>query len=97
MKNTPGQNSPLLAAAALVGTGLLLRQWKPTPLDLPKADTPHADKGSRRKVRQARDGVAKLFMPENMMKSLGTSLLMIGGGLVAMRAFDEVVEEQKLF
>lgn len=99
MTDQPGKNSPLLAIAALAGTGLLLRQWKPTSLDLPKADNrDHLDEGPSRRVRQARDGVAKFLLPSNVIKSLGTSLLTAAGGLIALRMADEFVDEdERLF
>ncbi|MEQ8557062.1 MAG: hypothetical protein RIB03_02000 [Henriciella sp.] len=97
MANAPVKNQPLIAAAALVGTGVLLRQWKPTMLDLPdaKKKRPHFDRGVSRKVRKARDGVAKVAMPPNMLHSLGNSLLAIGGGLVALRLIDEIVDDRE--
>lgn len=100
MADAPGKNHPLIAAAALVGTGVLLRQWKPTLLDLPdpKKKRPHVDSGLSRKVRRARDGVTKFAMPPNMVRSLGSSLLALGGGLVALRLLDEVVDDnERLF
>ena len=100
MADAPGKNQPLIAAAALVGTGVLLRQWKPTLLDLPdgKKKRPHLDRGMSRQVRKARDGVAKFALPSNMVRSLGNSLLTLGGGLVALRLLDEVVDDhERLF
>ncbi|MGB3627730.1 MAG: hypothetical protein WA989_18030 [Henriciella sp.] len=100
MADAPGKNQPLIAAAALVGTGVLLRQWKPTLLDMPdpKKKRPHVDSGLSRKVRKARDGVAKIALPSNMVRSMGNSLLALGGGIVAMRLLDEVVEDnERLF
>lgn len=100
MADAPGKNTPLIAAAALVGTGVLLRQWKPTLLDLPdaKKKRPHLDRGVSRKVRKARDGVAKLALPSNMLNSLGNSLLVLGSGLALLRLADEVVDEdERLF
>ena len=100
MTDAPGKNQPLIAAAALVGTGVLLRQWKPTVLDMPdtKKKRPHIDRGATRKVRQTRDTVAKWALPSNMVKSLGNSLLVLGGGLAALRLIDEVVDDhERLF
>ena len=95
MSERPGKNSPLLAAAALVGTGLLLRSWKSTAMDLPDAKArEHNDEGASKRLREARDGVAR-FMPANMMKSLGNSLLMMAGGIVILRVADELVDEKE--
>ncbi|WP_018146723.1 hypothetical protein [Henriciella marina] len=97
MADAPGKNAPLIAAAALVGTGVLLRQWKPTLLDMPepRKKRPHLDSGMSRKVRKARDGVAKFALPSNMLNSLGNSLLAIGGGLALLRLVDEVVDDKE--
>ena len=96
----PGKNTPLIAAAALVGTGVLLRQWQPTALDMPepKRKVLHRDKGISRKIRKTRDKVAKFALPSNMLTSLGNSLLAIGGGLILLRLVDEVVDDsERLF
>jgi hypothetical protein len=97
MANLPQKNQPLIAAAALIGTGVLLRAWKPTLLDMPepKKKRPHLDTGVRRKVRKTRDRVAAFAMPSNMLNSLGNSLMLIGGGLTALRLLDEVVDDQE--
>jgi hypothetical protein len=34
-------------------------------------------------------------MPSNMLNSLGNSLMLIGGGLTALRLLDEVVDDQE--
>ena len=98
MKKFDGKNSPLIAAAALVGTGLVLRSMRPKLLDVPKAGSkPHFDQGKERRMRQARDGIAT-FLPKNLIQSIGNSLLMIGGGIAALRVLDELVDEdEKLF
>lgn len=97
MVDLPQKNQPLIAAAALLGTGVLLKTWKPTPLDLPdpKKKRPHLDRGMSRKVRKARDGIAKFALPSNMLNSLGTSLITVGGVLAVLRLVDEVVDEQE--
>ena len=97
MATPPVKNTPLIAAAALIGTGVLLRQWKPTALDLPdaKKKRPHLDSGVSRQVRKARDGVARFAMPSNMLNSLGNSLFAIGGRLALLRLVDEVVDDKE--
>lgn len=96
--NRPGKNSPLIAAAALVGAGIVLRSLKPTEFELPGSeDVPHTDKGHKKRARQARDGLAK-FLPSNIFESLSNPLFFVAAALVTLRALDEVVEDrEKLF
>ena len=97
MADLPQKNQPLIAAAALLGTGVLLKTWKPTPLDLPepKKKRPHLDRGMSRKVRKARDGFARFVLPSNMLNSLGTSLMTLGGGIALLRLVDEIVDDKE--
>lgn len=91
----PAKSAPLLIGAALLGTGLALRHWKPLTLSLPKEpNTLKHDRGARRRARQARDGIAR-FLPANLNASVGNSLLILGTCLVALRVLDQAVEEQE--
>lgn len=94
--DAPVESSPLIAAAALVGMGIALRQLKPDLLDLPDGDTsrPHLDRGMSRKVRKTRDGIARI-LPSNLVHSLGNSLMLLGGGIALLRLLDEAVDDQE--
>ncbi len=90
--------APLVLGAALIGGGLLLRQWQPKALVLP--DRPamaHRDSGTRRLARHTRDGIAR-FLPGNLTGSIGRTLLIMGAGLVLVRLLDMAVEDgEELF
>ncbi len=90
--------APLIIGAALIGGGLLLRQWQPALLSLPERPVgPRRDRGARRVARQARDGIAR-FLPGNLTGSIGRTLLIMGAGLILVRLFDAVVEDgEELF
>ncbi|NNE51022.1 MAG: hypothetical protein HKN30_01305 [Sulfitobacter sp.] len=83
-----------MAGLALLGAGLLLRRWQPSALNLP--DRPdkddHKDKGVAKAARKSRDGVATV-LPKNMTGSIGRSLIIMGAGLIMVRALDELVED----
>ncbi len=89
------RQSPLLAGLALLGAGLLIRRWQPKLLDLPDtpSDTHHKDRGVRRAARKSRDGLASI-LPGNMTGSIGRSLIIMGAGLLLVRALDELVEDE---
>ncbi|WOI56899.1 hypothetical protein [Palleronia sp. LCG004] len=95
MKNPPSELSPILLGTALLGAGLLLRQWEPGALSLPsKPDVVHRDRGLKRAARRTRDGIAR-FLPSNMTGSLGRSLAIMGAGLVLVRLLDMAVEDDE--
>jgi hypothetical protein len=85
---------PLLTGLLLLGAGLLLRRWQPSALNLPEADDrPRHSKGVRRAATGARDGVAKV-LPGNLTGSIGRSLIIMGAGLVLVRALDAVADDE---
>ena len=88
--------SPVIAGVALLGAGLLLRNWQPAALELPEPDrdAKHRDQGARRVARHARDGVARV-MPRNLTRSVARSLMIVGAALVMVRALDELVEDEE--
>lgn len=94
MKNTP-QSSPIITGLALLGAGLLVRRWRPTALTLPeRGETENrSDRGVARVARKSRDGIASI-LPGNMTGSIGRSLMIMGAGLIMVRALDELVEDE---
>ena len=93
MRNSP-ENSPLLTGIALLGAGLMLRRWQPSALRLPEKPQEEArDRGVRRAARKSRDGIAKV-LPGNLTGSIGRSLVVMGAGLILVRALDELVEDE---
>ncbi|WP_372988547.1 hypothetical protein [Sulfitobacter sp.] len=93
MDNSP-RTSPLLAGLALVGAGLVLRQIQPSVLSLPEPDkADRNDHGVRRAARKSRDGLAGL-LPKNLTGSIGRSLMIMGLGLVTIRALDAIVDDK---
>ncbi|SPJ26281.1 hypothetical protein [Palleronia abyssalis] len=95
MQNPTPATSPLLIGAALVGAGLLLRQWEPRALNLPdRPDRPHRDRGAKRMARKTRDTVAKI-LPGNLTGSIGRTLLIMGAGLVLVRLLDMAADESE--
>jgi hypothetical protein len=88
------RTSPLLAGLALVGAGLVLRQIQPSVLSLPQPDgADRNDRGVRRAARKSRDGLAGI-LPSNLTGSIGRSLMIMGLGLVTIRALDALVDDQ---
>ena len=88
------RTSPLLAGLALVGAGLVLRQIQPSVLSLPQPDSADRnDRGVRRAARKSRDGLAGI-LPSNLTGSIGRSLMIMGLGLVTIRALDALVDDQ---
>ncbi len=95
-EKTSPSTAPIMAGIALLGAGLLMRRWRPSVLNLP--DRPekssHADRGIARAARKSRDGVATV-LPRNMTGSIGRSLIIMGAGLIMVRAFDELVDDEE--
>lgn len=93
------RTSPLLSGLALLGAGLVVRRWQPDLLTLPDKDdeADSGDRGIRRAARKSRDGLAGA-LPGNLTGSIGRSLIIMGAGLILVRALDELVEdEDRLF
>lgn len=89
------KSSPVLAGIALLGAGLLIRQWQPDALRLPEPAHKHRrDRGLRRAARKSRDGLAML-LPSNLTGSIGRSLMIMGGGLLALRLLDLLVDQDE--
>ncbi|NUH65018.1 hypothetical protein HTT03_06855 [Sulfitobacter sp. S0837] len=89
------KSSPVLAGIALLGAGLLIRQWQPDALRLPEPENKHRrDRGLRRAARKSRDGLAML-LPSNLTGSIGRSLMIMGGGLLALRLLDLLVDQDE--
>ncbi|ETX15118.1 hypothetical protein OCH239_17680 [Roseivivax halodurans JCM 10272] len=88
--------TPLLAGAAMIGAGILLRRTAPDTLRLPEpARQPKALRDVRTRsdaARAARDGIAR-FMPNNLTKTLGRSLVLMGAATIAVRMLDELVDD----
>ena len=92
--STQPRKSPLLAGLALLGAGLLVRQWQPRLLDMPEQADTARDNGTRvqNAARKSRDGVARV-LPGNMTGSIGRSLIVMGVGLIAVRTLDLLVDD----
>ena len=91
----PARTSPFLLGAALLGAGLVLRQWEPEALRLPERPTrPHLDRGASRMARKTRDLIARI-LPGNMTGSMGRTLVIMGAGLVLVRLLDMAADEQE--
>ncbi|SER82887.1 hypothetical protein SAMN04490244_103147 [Tranquillimonas rosea] len=94
MSRGPGY-LPFVAGIALAGVGFGLRQLRPGALNLPApAQAPRLpDPADPQDVaRQARDGLANV-MPDNLNDSFGRTLMIMGAGLILLRALDEIVDE----
>ena len=88
------RTSPLLAGLALVGAGLVLRQVQPSVLSLPSPENAHSnDRGVRRAARKSRDGLAGV-LPRNLTGSIARSLMIMGLGLITIRALDALVDDE---
>ena len=74
MANAPVKNQPLIAAAALAGTGVLLRQWKPTMLDLPEASL---FKVQYNKLLSLTSFIPVRDMPDRLTRTSGNTLLVV--------------------
>ena len=89
------KSSPVLAGIVLLGAGLLIRQWQPHALRLPEPENHNRrDRGLRRAARKSRDGLAAL-LPSNLTGSVARSLMIMGGGLIALRLLDLLVDEDE--
>ncbi|SFE30044.1 hypothetical protein [Roseivivax sediminis] len=86
----------LIAGAALIGAGLLLRRTEPSVLRLPEpARKPQHFRDVRSgsdAVRATRDGIAR-FTPRNLTKTLGRSLVLMGAATIAVRMLDELTDD----
>ena len=87
--------TPFLIGLGLIGLGLAARRVEPDTLRLPepaeRPDLRNIRSGSDA-ARAARDGIAG-FMPRNLTKSLGRTMILMGAALVAVRALDELVDD----
>lgn len=87
--------TPFLAGLAMVGLGLAVRRIAPETLTLPAPATRPRLRDVRRgrdAARVARDGIASV-MPANLTGSLGRTLIIMGAGVLAIRALDELVDD----
>ena len=93
MDNVP-RTSPILSGLALLVAGFLVRRLKPGFLDLPeRSGSSSRDRGLTRAARRSRDGVARI-LPSNLTDSIGRSLIVMGAGLLVIRALDELVDHE---
>ncbi|ETX29960.1 hypothetical protein [Roseivivax isoporae] len=87
--------APFLIGLAMVGVGLAARQVEPEALRLPKpgAKARLRDvRSGRDAARAARDGLAGL-LPSNLTRSVGRTMILMGAALIAVRALDELVDD----
>ncbi len=91
-------SSPLAAGLGLVLTGALLKWLQPGAFDMPKPTSRAGDRPKLpRNAREVRDGVATA-MPDNFTDSIARTFFLVGGALIVLRAFDEIVDdEDRLF
>ena len=95
MKSATPEASPLLIGAALLGAGLVLRNWQPSALSLPEPpDIPRQSTGLQKAARLGRNVLAR-FLPGNLTGSIGRTLLIMGAGLVLVRLLDMAVDESE--
>ncbi|SIS83693.1 hypothetical protein SAMN05421759_104183 [Roseivivax lentus] len=88
-------HTPFLIGLGLIGLGLAARRVEPDALRLPEpAERPDLRniRSGKDAARAARDGIAG-FVPRNLTKSLGRTMILMGAALVAIRALDELVED----
>ena len=86
--------TPFLIGLGLIGLGLAARRVEPEMLNLPEpAERPDFRKvrSGRDAARATRDGLAGL-LPRNITKSLGRTMILMGGALLVIRALDEIVD-----
>ena len=89
------KSSPVLTGIALLGAGILIRQWQPAALRLPEAATHRRrDRGLRRAARKSRDGLA-MILPSNFTGSIGRSLMIMGAGLLTLRLLDLLADQDE--
>ncbi len=89
------KSSPVLTGIALLGAGILIRQWQPGALRLPEpVNHRRRDRGLRRAARKSRDGLA-MILPSNLTGSIGRSLMIMGAGLLTLRVLDLLVDQDE--
>ena len=89
------KSSPVLTGIALLGAGLLIRQWQPDALRLPEPENKkRLDRGLPRAARKSRDGLA-MILPSNLTGSIGRSLMVMGAGLLTLRALDFLADDNE--
>ena len=95
MRRDPGL-APMLIGLVMIGLGLTARRVEPDLLSLPdparKSKRLRDVRSGRDAAKVTRDGIAS-FIPANLTKSLGRTLIIMGAALVAVRALDEIVED----
>ena len=97
MIKRPSRHSPFLIGAILLAIGALLRLWRPTYLDLPDRPKGRTGSGLPAMAHRTQDGIAAV-LPGNLTGGVGRSLILLGAGLIAIRALDEIVDDdQRLF
>ncbi|WP_424933168.1 hypothetical protein [Amaricoccus macauensis] len=88
--------APYLVGLAMVGLGLAARRVEPDLLSLPEPSETRKRlrdvRTGRDAARVTRDGIAS-FIPANLTKSMGRTLIIMGAALVAVRALDELVDD----
>ncbi|MFG6564623.1 hypothetical protein ACGYLI_10395 [Sulfitobacter sp. 1A13421] len=89
------KSSPVLTGIALLGAGILIRQWQPAALRLPEAaNHRRRDRGFSRAARKSRNGLA-MILPSNLTGSIGRSLMVMGAGLLTLRVLDLLVDQDE--
>jgi hypothetical protein len=89
------KSSPVLTGIALLGAGILIRQWQPDALRLPEPANHHRrDRGLRRAARKSRNGLA-MILPSNLTGSIGRSLMIMGAGLLTLRLLDLLADQDE--
>ena len=89
------KSSPVLTGIVLLGAGLLIRQWQPRALNLPEPENRlRRDRGLQRAARKSRDGLAGL-LPSNLTSSIARSLMVMGAGLLTLRALDLLADDDE--
>ncbi|KAF0677351.1 hypothetical protein [Profundibacterium mesophilum] len=97
MNRRPPRHSPFAVGAILLGIGVLLRLWRPSFLDLPERPRGRSGRGLTAAAHRTQDGIAAV-LPGNLTGGVGRSLILLGAGLIALRALDEIVDDdQRLF
>jgi hypothetical protein len=94
MREGPGY-TPFLFGVGFVAAGLLLRLTDPKVLRLPEPSGKPRLSGLLKRdeaARTARDGIAHV-LPRNLTGSLGRTMILMGAALIAVRALDELVDD----
>ncbi len=96
MSRDPG-TTPLLLGLAMVALGLAASRIEPGALSLPAPSARRKRlsdvRTGRDAAKVARDGIAN-FIPDNLTASIGRTLMLMGGALLAVRLLDEFVEDE---